>query len=52
MNEEDVKAWPSFEALVNEYSDNNIINFLTSSELDHLIKATDRVTASLHAHPD
>jgi len=52
MNEEDVKAWPSFEVLVNECSDNNTIDILTPSDLDHLRKATDRATANSHAHPD
>lgn len=52
MNVEDVKAWSSFEMLVDEYSGNNTVDILTSRDLDHLKKATDRATANSHAHPD
>jgi hypothetical protein len=38
MNEADVKAWSSFEVLVNEYSDNNTTHILTPGDLDHLRK--------------
>jgi hypothetical protein len=52
MNVEDVKAWSSFEKLVDAYSGNNTVDILTSSDLDHLKNATDRTRANSYAHPD
>lgn len=52
MNVGDTRAWPNFEALVNDYEKKFTVQVLTDNDLFHLRAATDRDIANIHSHPD